>query len=125
MCEPACAAVGVHCTSPVLGLIVIPAGAVIIREGDVGDRFYILADGAAGVTRQGEHVVDRARGDYFGEIALLRDVPRTATVTAKTRVRLFVLEREAFLEAVTGHPQSRRAADRIVDERSETTTTRG
>jgi hypothetical protein len=97
----------------------LPAGAVIIREGDVGDRFYVLSEGAARVAREGEHVVGLAPGDYFGEIALLRDVPRTATVTATTQVRLFALEREAFLEAVTGHPQSRRAADRIVDERSE------
>jgi hypothetical protein len=101
-----------------LSSIAFSAGVPIIREGDVGDRFYILAEGTARVTREGEHVVDRAPGDYFGEIALLRDVPRTATVTATTPVRLFALEREAFLEAVTGHPQSLHAADRIAEERS-------
>lgn len=96
----------------------LPAGAAIIREGDVGDRFYVLADGAAAVTRGGEHLVDRGPGDYFGEIALLRDAPRNATVTATTPVRLLALERDAFLEAVTGHPQSLHAADRVAEERS-------
>jgi CRP-like cAMP-binding protein len=93
------------------------ADEVIIREGDVGDRFYAIVNGEAVVTRGGELVANRGPGDFFGEIALLRDVPRTATVTATTPVALLALDREPFLEAVTGHPQSRELAEAIVEER--------
>ena len=84
----------------------VDAGEVLIREGDVGDRFYVIVDGVAEVTRDGEHVARLGPDSYVGEIALLRDVPRTATVVAETPLRLLSLEREPFLLAVTGHPQS-------------------
>ena len=97
--------------------LTVPAGEILIREGDVGDRLYIIVEGDAEVTSDGVHVADQTAGDHFGEIALLRGVPRTATVTAKTAMRLLTLEREPFLEAVTGHPQSHERAEAIVDER--------
>jgi MFS family permease len=94
-----------------------PAGTVVIRQGDPGDKFYVVADGELEVTVDGAATATLARGDAFGEIALLRDVPRTATVTAKSPVRLLALDREVFLEAVTASPPSARAADAIVGAR--------
>ena len=95
----------------------LAAGDVLMREGEVGERFYVIETGEAEVTRDGAHVTDRGVGEYVGEIALLRDVPRTATVTAKTPMTVLSLEREPFLEAVTGHPQSHARVEAIVDER--------
>ena len=98
------------------GLIAVhaSAGEQIIREGDLGDRFYAISKGEVDVSANGQHVGTLGDGDYFGEIALLRDVPRTATVTAKTDVELYALERDEFLSAITGHPASREAADAVV-----------
>ena len=93
------------------------AGTVIIRQGDAGDRFYIVAEGELDVVdASGTQPALRA-GDSFGEIALMRDVPRTATVTALTDVVLYALDRADFLAAVTGHPQSTEAAETVVSAR--------
>lgn len=80
----------------------VSGGEVIIREGDPGDLFYIVADGEVTVSTAAGFTVDRTGGEGFGEIALLNDTPRTATVTAKIDVTLYSLERDQFLAAVTG-----------------------
>jgi CRP-like cAMP-binding protein len=92
------------------------AGDRIIRAGDGGDRFYILASGALDVDSDGGHSILRAP-DSFGEIALLRDVPRTATVTAAIDSSLFALARDDFLAAVTGHRLAHEAGEAVVDAR--------
>jgi MFS family permease len=89
----------------------VPEGNVLIRQGDYGDRFYVLAEGRVVVTKDGATIRELGPGGYFGEIALLRDVPRTATITAITPLRVIAIERERFLEAVTGHPQSHANAE--------------
>ncbi|HSC90609.1 MAG TPA: cyclic nucleotide-binding domain-containing protein [Gaiellaceae bacterium] len=88
-------------------------GTTVVTEGTVGDRFYVVGDGELAVSTG---AVLR-RSDCFGEIALLRDVPRTATVTAGTDARLYALSKDDFLEAVTTHPRAADAADRLVRER--------
>jgi MFS family permease len=88
-----------------------PAGGCVMREGEPGDRFYVVRSGEVRVTAGGSEVAVVGPGGFVGEIALLRDVPRTATVTATGEAALFALEREEFLAAVTGHTSSASAAD--------------
>jgi MFS family permease len=105
-----------HVAARLVPLRVEP-GTVIVREGDAGDRFYIVAEGKIDVSQHGSTISELAAGGYFGEIALLRDVPRTATVTARTNVVLYALDRDDFLAAVTGHPQSAEAAESVMSAR--------
>ena len=92
-------------------------GTALIRQGDPGDAFYVIGDGSVDVLIDGRHVRVEGAGESFGEIALLRDVPRTATVIARERVELARLSREAFLEALAGHPAGRRTAEDVVADR--------
>jgi hypothetical protein len=93
------------------------AGTRVIREGEPGDLFYVVDEGTVRVTKDGVEVARHAAGDYFGEIALLRDVPRQATVTAATDVRLLTLDRVHFLDAMTGSSSAASEADRQIDRR--------
>jgi CRP-like cAMP-binding protein len=97
-------------------------GTAAVREGEAGDRFYLVVEGELDVSVRGERVSGLGRGDCFGEIALLRDVPRTATVTARTAVRLDALDKAAFLSAVMGYDPSARAAEQLVHGRLERAT---
>ena len=95
----------------------VASGERVFSQGDPGDRFYIVADGSVEVTVDGDEAGTLWPGEYFGEIAILRDVPRTATVTAREPSELLALERDDFLAAVTGSQQSLDAADAVVGAR--------
>jgi MFS family permease len=95
----------------------VAAGDVVLREGADSDRFYIIESGLVEVTHDGAVLRREGPGDFFGEIGLLRDVPRTATITAVETTELMALERDAFLAAVTGEREARSAADDIVTRR--------
>jgi MFS family permease len=97
--------------------LTVPAPEHVIRQGDAGDRFYVIASGRATVEIDGREVSTLGTGDSFGEIALLREVPRTATVRAAEPLRLFALDREHFITAVTGHGPALEAAHAVVNAR--------
>jgi CRP-like cAMP-binding protein len=92
-------------------------GTVVIREGDPGDRFYVIEQGEVEVSRHGEPLAKLGPGDFFGEIALLRNVPRTATVTTSGFASLRSLDRAQFLAAVTGSPAGAVALADVMDRR--------
>jgi MFS family permease len=92
------------------------AHAAVIREGDRGDRFFVVVSGRLDVSVAGASVGSLGAGDAFGEIALLRDIPRTATITATEHGELLAIDRGPFLEALTGQTRSGTIATGIVDE---------
>jgi hypothetical protein len=92
----------------------VPAGETLFRKGDAGDLFYVVDEGSVEVLADGRAPIVLEHGEFFGEIALLRDVPRTATVRARTDSRLYALGRDEFIPAVTGYAPSREAADKVI-----------
>jgi len=94
----------------------LAAGETLFEAGEAGDRFYVIESGELAVELAIGTKVESA-GGFVGEIALLRDVPRTATVRARTDARLLALERDEFLAAVTGHARARDTAEHIATER--------
>jgi CRP-like cAMP-binding protein len=78
-------------------MIRVPAGADIVKEGEIGHEFYLISSGSASVRRNGRKVVDLGPGSYFGEMALLDRGPRTATVTAEEPTELIVLGQREFM----------------------------
>jgi MFS family permease len=89
------------------------AGAVVLRAGDPGEEYFVIEHGTARIE---EFDRQQGPGSGFGEIALLRDVPRTATVRAATDLRLWAITRPSFVAAVTGHGDATRLADAVVAE---------
>jgi CRP-like cAMP-binding protein len=81
----------------------VSSGDVIVREDGEGDRAYIIRHGSATVTHDGREIATLSDGDIFGEIALLHDTRRTATVTTNADTELVALDRDAFVAAVSGH----------------------
>jgi MFS family permease len=92
----------------------VPAGHDVFRQGDPGDRFYVIAEGEVEVVIDGRSTGTLEPGEHFGEIALLRDIPRTAGVRARSDVELYALGRDDFIAAVTGHAPSLDAADAVI-----------
>ena len=92
----------------------VTAGTVVIAEGDRGDRYYAVADGRLTVTRRGREVGALVRGEGFGEIVLVRDVPRQASVTAVTDAYLFALDKTSFVQTITGHAAVASAVHHVV-----------
>jgi len=90
-----------------------PAGATIVHQGDRGDAYFVIAEGTAEVSVDGTWIRNMARGQGFGEIALLADVERTATVVATTAICVLVLDRAQFLDVVGGHAASERLAWKV------------
>ena len=95
----------------------VPAGTVMMREGEVGEHYCAIASGEVAVTRGGKEVARLTRGEGFGEIALIEDVPRTATVTTTQPTEVYDLEKEPFVLALTGHASARSAASGVVTKR--------
>ena len=88
-----------------------------VSQGEAGRQFYVIAEGRASVEIDGAESRELGPGDSFGEIALLRDVPRTATVRALEPMRLYAVERDDFIAAVTGHAPTLAAAESVVTSR--------
>ena len=95
----------------------VPAGQAVFHQGDPGDRYYAIESGRVEIFVDERPVRVQGAGDGFGEIALLRELPRTATVRALEPLSLWALDRDTFLSAVAGHPTSVEEGDRIVTTR--------
>ena len=93
------------------------AGTVIVRKGDMGDLFYLIASGQIEVAQNGRPIAALGPGDYFGEIALLNDVPRIASCIATADAELYTLGRERFVSAVTGNRTSAVEIANVIDSR--------
>jgi MFS family permease len=97
--------------------LAVPAGEDVIVQGEIGNRFFLIEDGQVEVFENGAFRRNEGPGESFGEIALLHDVPRTATVRTTVDTNLLALDRDQFLLAVTGHRRSHQLARAVVDER--------
>jgi CRP/FNR family cyclic AMP-dependent transcriptional regulator len=95
----------------------IPEGKVLTKEGELGHEFFVIVEGETQITRKGKTLGTRGAGDFIGEIALLEDVPRTATVTAKTPLRVFVLTSKDFHHLLEENPKVERKVLRTLAKR--------
>jgi CRP/FNR family transcriptional regulator, cyclic AMP receptor protein len=95
----------------------IPEGTALTREGEIGHEFFVIVEGETQVKRKGRSLGTRGAGDFIGEIALLEQVPRTATVTAKTALRVFVLTSKDFHHLLEENPKVERKVLRTLAKR--------
>jgi CRP-like cAMP-binding protein len=108
----------------------VEPGRVLCREGEAASEFFVIIEGEAEATKDGNHLRTMTKGDFFGEIALLEEIPRTATVTATGELRFFVLTRQSFWSMVDAMPEVERKilralARRVVDSWDDPTLARG
>ena len=95
----------------------VAEGKVLTREGQSGSEFFVIVDGEVSVKKDDQEIRTLGSGDFFGEIALLEDTPRTATVTAKTPLRFFVLTRQAFRSMLAHQPELEQKVLSALEER--------
>jgi CRP/FNR family transcriptional regulator, cyclic AMP receptor protein len=95
----------------------VEAGKVLTREGQSGSEFFVIVGGEVSVTKNGQEIRTLGPGDFFGEIALLEDTPRTATVVAKTPLRFFVLTRRSFRSLLAHQPELEQKVLAALEER--------
>jgi MFS family permease len=97
----------------------VSGGQLVFSQGDAGDHFYVIGEGRVAIIRDGVRCAVLGPGDCFGELALLRECPRTATVRALENGLLYGLDRQPFIETVTGHRRAAQAAGRMMAPRLE------
>lgn len=97
--------------------LAVDAGTVLCREGSLGREFFVIVDGSVEVTKGGKRLTSRGPGEFFGEIALLTTITRTATVTAATPLRCFVLTRGDFRRVLDENPKVERKVTEALGER--------
>jgi CRP/FNR family cyclic AMP-dependent transcriptional regulator len=95
----------------------VEAGKILAREGATGSEFFVIVEGDVSVTKNGQELRSLGPGDFFGEIALIEDRPRTATVTAKTPLRFFVLTRQNFRSLLQQQPELEEKVMHALEER--------
>ncbi len=95
----------------------VAAGKVLCAEGETGQEFFLIMEGEVDITRRGRKLGTFGPGDFFGEVAVVEDVPRTATVTATGPLRFFVLTRRSFLRLLDDHPGVERKVMRALAQR--------
>jgi CRP-like cAMP-binding protein len=95
----------------------VDEGKALTREGESGREFFVIIDGEVSVTKDGNEIRRMGPGDFFGEIALIEDMPRTATVTAATPLRFFVLTRQSFRSLLAQQPELEEKVNAALEER--------
>ncbi len=100
----------------------VSEGKVLAREGDIGREFFVIVEGEVAVSKGGQEIRRLSPGEFFGEIALIYESPRrTATVTAVTPLRFFVLTRQSFRSLIVHHPDIETKVLEALEERVQTT----
>jgi CRP/FNR family transcriptional regulator, cyclic AMP receptor protein len=99
----------------------VEEGKVLTREGESGREFFVIVEGEVAVTKDGNEIRRMGPGDFFGEIALIEDTPRTATVTATAPLRFFVLTRQSFRSLLAHQPELEQKVNQALEERLRTT----